>query len=151
VRWLQTPREIESYVLMFQREVADRLTAAPNSKAYGRLSVLAQSLCETERLFTLPARAFTPPPKVESAVVRLVPRPADPGLPDPRTLGQLTAAAFGQRRKMLRASLRGLGRDPLPLLAAAGITPTRRAESLSIAEFGALARHWAAMAGRTTP
>jgi 16S rRNA (adenine1518-N6/adenine1519-N6)-dimethyltransferase len=115
---------------MFQREVAERLVAAPRSPAYGRLSVLVQWLCEAKILFDIPPRAFTPPPKVTSSVVRLVPR-AEPLAPaDKATLERVTAAAFGQRRKMLRSSLKSLGYPVEPLLAAAGIVGTARAEEL---------------------
>ena len=126
----------ESLTLMFQKEVADRLVAAPGSAAYGRLSVITQWLTQPRFEFNVDARAFTPPPKVTSAVVTLQPRP-QPLVPAAFTaMEQVTAAAFGQRRKMLRGSLRTIGLDP----AAAGIDPTRRAEELSVAEFGALAR-----------
>lgn len=138
--WLETPRRFSHFVLMFQKEVGDRLAAPPGSKDYGRLSVLVQWLCSVESLFDLPPRAFTPPPKVSSTVVRLEPRP-EPLAPAPRdTLERLTAAAFGQRRKMLRASLKQLGPDPNAWLDAAGIDPTARAETLSVEDFCRLAR-----------
>jgi 16S rRNA (adenine1518-N6/adenine1519-N6)-dimethyltransferase len=138
--WLGRVREYESLTLMFQREVAERLTAAPRSKSYGRLSVLVQWLAETQILFDVPARAFTPPPKVTSSVVGIVPR-AEPLAPAAwLALERVTAAAFGQRRKMLRASLKPLGIPIEPLLARAGVAPTARAEELSVAEFCALAR-----------
>ena len=125
---------------MFQREVAERLVAAPRSPAYGRLSVIVQWLAEPKILFDLPPRAFVPPPKVTSSLVSLRPR-AEPLAPASKAaLEHVTAAAFGQRRKMLRASLRTLGIAPEPLLEAAGVTPTARAEELSVAEFCALAR-----------
>jgi len=127
------------FVLMFQREVADRLTARPGEKAYGRLSVLAQWMTVAEKLFDLPAGAFTPPPKVASAVVRLTPRPNPLGAERFRWMERTTQAAFGQRRKMLRQALKTLAPDPLPALAAAGIDPTRRAETLDIPEFERLA------------
>lgn len=137
--WLERPRDFSRFVLMFQKEVADRLTAAPNSRDYGRLSVLVQWLCEVETLFDLPPRAFTPPPKVTSTVVEIVPR-ENPLYPVPRaSLERLTAAAFGQRRKMLRASLRRLGPDAEPALVRAGIDPTARAETLSVDDFCRLA------------
>lgn len=146
IRWLEDLRPFAGFTLMFQKEVADRLTARPREKSYGRLSVLTQWLTEVERLFTLPAAAFTPPPKVASAVVRLTPRPA-PLAPAPMgAFERVTAAAFGQRRKMLRASLKSLG-DPAALLDAAGIDGTRRAEELSIEEFAALARALAGTGG----
>jgi 16S rRNA (adenine1518-N6/adenine1519-N6)-dimethyltransferase len=123
--------------LMFQKEVAERIVAAPGSKDYGRLSVLAQALAETRIVMELPARAFTPPPKVDSAVVSLAPhaeRPSD-GLVE--RLQRVTAAAFGQRRKMLRSSLKPLGGEAL--CEAVGIDPTARAEDLSVAQYLALA------------
>jgi 16S rRNA (adenine1518-N6/adenine1519-N6)-dimethyltransferase len=126
--------------LMFQREVAQRLAAAPGGKDYGRLSVLTQWLCEVSLAFSLPAAAFTPPPKIDSSVVRFMPRPAPLAPARKDVLEKTTAAAFGQRRKMLRASLRSLGGDAEALLRDAGIDPTRRAETLSVVEFCALAR-----------
>jgi 16S rRNA (adenine1518-N6/adenine1519-N6)-dimethyltransferase len=125
---------------MFQREVAERLVAQPRQPAYGRLSVLVQWLTEPRILFDLPPRAFVPPPKVTSSVVSLVPRAAPLAPAAKPTLERVTAAAFGQRRKMLRSSLKTLGLPVGPLLAGAGIAPTARAEELSIAEFCALAR-----------
>ena len=140
LRWLDTVREYESLTLMFQREVAERLVAAPRSPAYGRLSVLVQWLCEAKILFDLPPRAFVPRPKVTSSVVSLMPRPTPLAPAVKPALERVTAAAFGQRRKMLRSSLKALGVPVEPLLAAAGIPPTARAEELSVAEFCALAR-----------
>ncbi len=143
--WLRQLDRFESLTLMFQKEVAERLTAAPGSKSYGRLTVITRWRAETKTLFTLPARAFTPPPKVDSAVVRLTPRLR----PEPAawaTLERVTAAAFGQRRKMLRASLRVLG-NPEDLLAQAGLAPTLRAEEVDVAGFAALARALAARDG----
>jgi 16S rRNA (adenine1518-N6/adenine1519-N6)-dimethyltransferase len=140
LRWLERIGDYQSLTLMFQREVAERLVAAPRSHAYGRLSVLVQWLCEAKILFDIPPQAFTPPPKVISSVVRLVPRPAPLAPADKSTLERVTAAAFGQRRKMLRASLKSLGVPIEPLLAAAGIAGTARAEELSVAEFCTLAR-----------
>ena len=138
--WLDEPTGIACLVLMFQKEVAARLVAAPGSKEYGRLTILAQWLCRVERLFDLPPGAFRPPPRVASSVVRLTPR-ADMPRPALRlAMRNLTRAAFGQRRKMLRSSLRGLGPEPEPFLALAGIEPTRRAEELSIADFRKLAQ-----------
>jgi 16S rRNA (adenine1518-N6/adenine1519-N6)-dimethyltransferase len=129
----------ESLTLMFQREVAERIVAAPGSRAYGRLSVLAQWRSRPSIAFDVAPRAFTPPPKVTSSVVRICPAAQPPGIV-PARLEAVTAAAFGQRRKMLRQSLRALGVDPGPLMAAAGIDPTRRAETVSIDEFLELAR-----------
>ncbi|MCL5777433.1 16S rRNA (adenine(1518)-N(6)/adenine(1519)-N(6))-dimethyltransferase RsmA [Limibaculum sp. FT325] len=142
VRWLTPPDWPpfwESLTLMFQREVAERIVAAPGSKAYGRLSVLAQWRATARIVFDVPPSAFVPPPKVTSSVVHL--RPVEPRAAiDPKVLERVVAAAFSQRRKMLRQSLKALGRDPAPLLETAGIDPTRRAETLSIDEFLALAR-----------
>ncbi len=136
VRWLREAGSFQAMTLMFQQEVAERICAVPNTSAYGRLSVLAQWLCTTEIALRLPPAAFVPAPKVWSAVVRLAPRPEQP---EPRALARmerLTAAAFGQRRKMLRSALRPLGGEAL--LARAGIERNRRAETLSVAEFVAL-------------
>jgi len=148
VRWLSLepwPPWFDSLVVMFQREVAERIVAAPGGKSYGRLAVLAGWRTEAKILFDVSASAFVPPPKVTSSVVRLEPRAAP--LPcDRATLERVTEAAFGQRRKMLRQSLRTLGRDPRPLLAAAGIAETARAEDIPVAGFVALAR---AVAGET--
>ena len=143
----ETPGCLERMVLMFQKEVAERLAAPAGSRTYGRLSVLAQWLSRVRLLFDVPARAFTPPPNVVSTVVRLEPRaaPAHPArLAD---LERVTAAAFGQRRKMLRQSLRSLGGDPRDLLSAAGIDETARAEALEVADFCALARALEARGG----
>ncbi len=125
---------------MFQREVAERIVATPRERAaYGRLAVLANWRCTTRILFDVPRQAFTPPPNVTSSVVELVPRAAP--LPcEARALSAVTQAAFGQRRKMLRQSLRALAADPLALLAEAGLDPTRRAEEIAIDGFVALAR-----------
>ncbi|MFT3977546.1 MAG: 16S rRNA (adenine(1518)-N(6)/adenine(1519)-N(6))-dimethyltransferase RsmA, partial [Sphingomonas bacterium] len=127
-----------SLTLMFQREVADRIVAAPNSDAYGRLAVLAQWRARARIAMPVHRSAFTPPPKVMSAVVHVVPEDAPEGVRLP-TLERLTAAAFGQRRKMLRQSLRGVP-GALDALEREGIDPTRRAETVSVAEFVALAR-----------
>lgn len=139
VRWLHAADELTDMVLMFQKEVVDRLVASPRSKDYGRLSVLAQHVCEVRRLFDIPASAFVPPPKVVSSVARLTPRPAADRLADLRPLERLTAAAFGQRRKMLRGSLAGLFGDPTAVLTELGLSPTARAEELSVADFVRLA------------
>jgi 16S rRNA (adenine1518-N6/adenine1519-N6)-dimethyltransferase len=125
---------------MFQKEVALRLMAAPRSPDYGRLSVATQWRAEARRLFDVPARAFVPPPKVTSTVVQVVPRPAPLCEADAGLMEQVTAAAFGQRRKMLRQSLRALGVDTPALIAAAGVSETARAEELDVAAFCALAR-----------
>jgi 16S rRNA (adenine1518-N6/adenine1519-N6)-dimethyltransferase len=139
VGWLRGAAALESMTLMFQQEVAERITAAPGTEAYGRLGVLAQWRCRCTLLLSLPPGAFSPPPRVWSAVVGLVPHPEDPGPALFATMERLTAAAFGQRRKMLRGALKTLG-DAEGLLAAAGIDGARRAETLSIAEFDRLAR-----------
>jgi 16S rRNA (adenine1518-N6/adenine1519-N6)-dimethyltransferase len=146
LRWLAEIDSIASMTLMFQKEVADRLTAAPRSKDYGRLSVLVQWLCEVRRLFDISPRAFTPPPKVTSTVLQITPRSRPLHPADKATLERVTAAAFGQRRKMLRQSLRALTPAATELLAAAGIPETARAEELDIAQFCALAREWRKMA-----
>ena len=132
-----------SLTLMFQREVAARITARPRSKPYGRLSVLAQWRAKADKLFDIPPAAFTPPPKVTSSLVRIDPLPA-PVHPCPAgALQKVTAAAFNQRRKMLRQSLKGLTSAPLPLLEAAGIAQTNRAEDLSPEDFCRLAESYA--------
>jgi 16S rRNA (adenine1518-N6/adenine1519-N6)-dimethyltransferase len=142
VNWLETepwPPWYDRMILMFQREVAERIVAAPNSKAYGRLSVLAQWRTEAKIVMTLPPDAFTPPPKVSSAIVEFRPR----AKPEPQcsvhTLARVTAAAFGQRRKMLRASLKQLTAFPELLLKRADLSPEKRAENLSVDEFARLA------------
>jgi len=140
------PPWYEVAVLMFQREVAARIVAAPGSKSYGRLSVLVQWRCEARVLFDVNPSAFVPPPKVTSSLVQLLPRAAP--LPcDRRLLETVTQAAFGQRRKMLRQSLRSLGFDVSALLSTAGLVPTARAEDISVAGFVALARALAAQRG----
>jgi 16S rRNA (adenine1518-N6/adenine1519-N6)-dimethyltransferase len=142
VSWLAAepwPPWYDRLVLMFQREVAERIVAVPGGKQYGRLSVLTSWRTRARILFDVHPSAFVPPPKVTSSLVELVPR-TDP-MPCERTqLECVTAAAFGQRRKMLRQSLKTLGPDPLPLLQAAGIAPTARAEDVPVAGFVALAR-----------
>jgi 16S rRNA (adenine1518-N6/adenine1519-N6)-dimethyltransferase len=139
LRWLDRIVEYQSLTLMFQREVAERLVATPRGPAYGRLSVLVQWLTEPKILFDLPPRAFVPAPKVTSSVVLLTPRSVSLAPASKPVLERVTGAAFGQRRKMLRSSLKSLGVPVEPLLAAAGIAPTARAEELSVAEFCALA------------
>jgi 16S rRNA (adenine1518-N6/adenine1519-N6)-dimethyltransferase len=137
IRWLRQATCFEHMVLMFQLEVASRICAAPGTSAYGRLSVLAQATCAVRLALRLPAAAFTPPPKVESAVVVFTPLAEQPPPDLLARLERVTEAAFGQRRKMLRGALRGLGGEAL--LASAGIAPDRRAETLSVAEFLVLA------------
>jgi len=141
VGWLKCdpwPPWYESMTLMFQREVAERIVASPGTKTYGRLSVLAGWRTEAAILFDVSSRAFTPAPKVTSSVVQFVPRQA-PLACDVTALERVTAAAFGQRRKMLRQSLRALGGDTAAILAATGIDPAQRAETLAVADFVALA------------
>ena len=142
IGWLESapwPPWYARMVLMFQNEVAERIVAAPNSKAYGRLAVISQWRTRPRLLFTVNPEAFTPAPSVSSAVVELT--PIDTPSPECRveTLGAVTAAAFGQRRKMLRQSLRSLTANPEALLAAAGITPTLRAEALAVRDLARLA------------
>jgi 16S rRNA (adenine1518-N6/adenine1519-N6)-dimethyltransferase len=141
--WLDQLERVETMTLMVQREVAERLVASPGNRTYGRLSVLAQWLCEIRCLMRLPARAFVPPPRVASTLVQLTPRrlplaPADKG-----TLERVTAAAFGQRRKMLRSSLKSLTDRSEALLAAAEVPGTARAEEIDVAGFCRLARAYA--------
>jgi 16S rRNA (adenine1518-N6/adenine1519-N6)-dimethyltransferase len=140
LRWLDRIGEYQSLTLMFQREVAERLVATARGPAYGRLSVIVQWLTLPKILFDLPPRAFVPPPKVTSSVVSLRPRATPLACAEKAALERVTAAAFGQRRKMLRSSLRTLGVPVEPLLATTGIAPTARAEELSVADFCALAR-----------
>jgi 16S rRNA (adenine1518-N6/adenine1519-N6)-dimethyltransferase len=140
------PPWYEAAVLMFQREVAERIVAAPGSKSYGRLSVLVQWRCEARILFDVNPSAFVPPPKITSSLVRLVPR-TEPLACDRKLLEAVTRAAFGQRRKMLRQSLRSLGVDVPALLSTAGLSPMARAEDISIAGFTSLARALAAHRG----
>lgn len=141
--WLESepwPPFFDRLTLMFQREVALRIVATPEQRAdYGRLGVLAGWRTQARILFDISPAAFTPPPKVTSSVVELIPNPSP--LPcDLKLLGRVTQAAFGQRRKMLRQSLKGLGADPAQLLEAAGLEPTARAEEIEVAGFAALAR-----------
>ena len=142
VKWVSVepwPPWYDLAVLMFQREVAERIVADVGSRQYGRLSVLVQWRCEARIAFDVNASAFVPPPKVTSSLVRLVPRPAP--LPCDRTmLETVTQAAFGQRRKMLRQSLRALGADTAELIAAAGLDPTARAQDVAVEQFVSLAR-----------
>ena len=147
LRWLDQRDSIDSMTLMFQREVAERLTASPGSKSYGRLSVLVQWLCKAERLINLPAKAFVPPPKVASSIIGLIPRGQPLAPADKPTLERVLAAAFGQRRKMLRTSLKSLIPTPLPVLAAAELKETARAEEIDIEGFCRLAREVEALGG----
>jgi 16S rRNA (adenine1518-N6/adenine1519-N6)-dimethyltransferase len=143
VRWLTPdtwPPYWDSLTLMFQREVAQRIVAAPGSKAYGRLAILAQWRTQARIVMELPPQAFTPPPKVHSAVVHLTALPAPRFPANPKTLETVVARAFNQRRKMLRAALKGLRPDIEDRLVAAGIAPTDRAEQIDVERFCALAR-----------
>jgi 16S rRNA (adenine1518-N6/adenine1519-N6)-dimethyltransferase len=153
VSWLSVepwPPWYDRLVLMFQREVAERIVALPGSKAYGRLSVLAGWRTEARILFDVAPRAFVPPPKVTSSLVALVPR-EQPLLCDRAALERLTQAAFGQRRKMLRQSLKSLAVDPIALLAAASIEPTARAEDIPVAGFVALAQAYCRITPGSVP
>lgn len=137
IGWLRQASAWERLTLMFQQEVADRICAAPGTPAYGRLSVLAQWLCAVEFRLRIPPAAFVPPPKVFSAVVVLTPHAAQPDRALFSAMERVTAAAFGQRRKMLRGALKPFGGEAL--VARAGIAPDRRAEMLSVSEFATLA------------
>jgi 16S rRNA (adenine1518-N6/adenine1519-N6)-dimethyltransferase len=147
LKWLTGPwpPPWASLTLMFQREVAERIVAGPDTNGYGRLSVLAGWRAKGKILFDVAPGAFVPAPKVTSSVIRLEPLPVPVAPAALSDLEKVTAAAFGHRRKMLRQSLKGLGVDTATLLGETGIAPTRRAETLSIAEFAALARTFAQM------
>ncbi len=142
IKWLGHTDHFKSMTLMFQKEVADRITASPRTKAYGRLTILCQWLCEVSKEFDISPKAFTPPPKVTSTVVSLVPRstPAFPAKME--ILEKVVAAAFGQRRKMLRASLKSLKIPAEELLVSVGLDPTSRAEELTVEDFCKLARKY---------
>ncbi len=140
VKWLTAePAPFAEMTLMFQKEVAERLIATPGRKAYGRISVLAQWRCVVRREFDIPASSFVPPPKVASTLVRLTTRSSPIPVPV-AALERVTAAAFGQRRKMLRASLRSILPDPVSTLKYIDISPTARAEELAVSDFCAIAR-----------
>jgi 16S rRNA (adenine1518-N6/adenine1519-N6)-dimethyltransferase len=146
VGWLTLepwPPWYDRLALMFQREVAERIVAAPGSKSYGRLSVLAGWRCQARIRFDIAGTAFVPPPRVTSSLVELVPRQS-PFPCERRALERVTEAAFGQRRKMLRQSLKSLGPEPMTLLEAANLEPTARAEDVPVEGFVALARAFAA-------
>ncbi|TQV80675.1 16S rRNA (adenine(1518)-N(6)/adenine(1519)-N(6))-dimethyltransferase RsmA [Denitrobaculum tricleocarpae] len=153
IQWLtlidRDASAITRLTLMFQKEVAERLAAVPRSKDYGRLSILAQWLCEIRLLFDVPKQAFTPPPKVISTIASLKPRSEPLSPAQMPTLERITAAAFGQRRKMLRQSLKSTSQDVTGLLAGCAIDETKRAEELTVEEFCALAR--AVDEGKTNP
>ena len=142
IKWLSAawPPWYSKLTLLFQREVADRLVAEPNAEAYGRLSVIAQWRTRPRILFEIGPRAFTPAPKVTSALVQIDALPEARAEADLKTLERVTAAAFGQRRKMLRQSLKSLGVPIEPILAAAGLEGTERAENIGLEQFCALAR-----------
>ena len=140
--WLESepwPPWFDRMCLMFQKEVAERIVAPAATKPYGRLSVIAQWRCACEIAFTLPPSVFTPPPKVDSAIVTFVPRPDPSPACDVRRLGQVTQAIFGQRRKMLRVTMKALHPSPTFVLNTLGIDETRRGEDLSIAEIAGIA------------
>lgn len=150
VRWLTPPSwppAWESLTLMFQKEVAERVVAQPGSKAYGRLAVLAQWRTDAQIALTLPPEAFSPPPKVHSAVVHLTALPAPRYEADAKTLSAVVARAFNQRRKMMRAALKGYLPDLEDALLSAGIKPTVRAETVNLEQFCALAREVKARQG----
>ncbi len=144
IGWLkalaENPAAFATLTLMFQKEVAERLTAAPGSRHYGRLTVITQWLCDVRTLFDVPPRAFTPPPKVTSSVVSLEPREEPLAAVTLKSLERVTAAAFGQRRKMLRQSLKSLFEDAVETIEELGLTPTARAEQLSVVDFCKLAQ-----------
>ncbi len=141
IGWLeqirQSPGNFKALYLMFQREVADRITAGPSTKAYGRLSVIAQWLCDVSRVYDLPPSAFTPPPKVSSAIVKFTPKALQGDQPAFETIEKITAAAFGQRRKMIRSSLG----DYKDALMQTGLDETLRAENLRVDDFVRLAQN----------
>ena len=142
IKWLKVEWQPwwQSLTLMFQKEVAERIVARPGNKAYGRLAILSQWRSKTRLMFEVPKQAFTPPPKVTSAIVRIT--PCEPLIPDLKVqyLEAITQAAFGKRRKMLRASLKGIGVNEAELLEKAGIEPTLRAENLDVMDFCRLAK-----------
>ncbi len=143
LKWLSLdpwPSWLVSMTLMFQKEVAERVVAAPGSKAYGRLSVISQWRTDAYMAFDVDPRAFTPPPKVMSSIVHMTPKVMGPDDPPLHAVEKVTAAAFGQRRKMLRASLKQVFQDPEAICEQVGIKPTERAERLTVDNFLALAR-----------
>lgn len=135
IDWLHHAQNYAQLTLMFQREVAERITATVGDKAYGRLSILCNFICNTHIAMHVPASAFTPPPKVDSAIVTLTPREKPPYPANLATLEKITHHAFGQRRKMLRQSLKGLGVNTTELLATAQIPETQRAENIDLAGY----------------
>ena len=152
IGWLSAtpwPNWFSSLTLMFQKEVAERIVAKPGSKDYGRLSILCQWRCSCTKLFDVNRSAFTPPPKITSSIVQLVPRPPQPGDCTLSALERVTAAAFGQRRKMLRQSLKSIFPEPEPVLVALGIDPQDRAENIPVSAFAALAKAFSSAHGQT--
>lgn len=143
INWLSNSARIKSMTLMFQKEVADRIVARPRTKAYGRLSILSQWICDVEKAFDISPKAFSPPPKVTSTVVILRPRSKPLYPAKQEILVKIVACAFGQRRKMLRASLKGLDKFSPALFEQTDIPPTARAEELSVEDFCKLARAYA--------
>jgi len=153
LNWVtQTPLFWDQMVLMFQKEVAERVCAEPGESAYGRLAILCQSVAQCHIAFDIPARAFSPPPKVDSAVVIMHPLPEKERYSDLKLLGQVTQAAFGQRRKMLRASLKGFakrqGVNPIEWLEKAKIDPQLRPETLPVTAFQTLAETLKALSSK---
>jgi 16S rRNA (adenine1518-N6/adenine1519-N6)-dimethyltransferase len=144
LRWLYHPSSFESFTLLFQKEVVDRLIASPGTSDYGRLSVISQWLCEIKPQFNIPPEAFTPSPKVTSTLVRLIPRQETLAMADRSCLEAVTQAAFGQRRKMLRSSLKSLG-NAHEILQMAQIEGHKRAEELTITDFCSLARAFSSL------
>jgi len=151
VKWLAQIELFTGLTLMFQKEVAARLTALPRTGAYGRLSIMAQWRTRPRALFDLPPGAFVPAPKITSTLVALAPLAEPQAAADWGALETVVAAAFNQRRKMLRSALKRLGPDPQALLAVAGIAPERRAEELDVTEFCSLARAWRSRAETERP
>ncbi len=140
VSWLeqirQNPAAFESMTLMFQKEVGERITAQPGTKSYGRLSVISQWLCDVKKVYDLPPSAFTPPPKVSSCVIKFTPKMLDKDAPSFEAVGKVTAAAFGQRRKMIRSSLK----EYAAIIEEIGINTKLRAENLAVKDFIAIAK-----------
>ena len=143
MKWLGDPGAFESFTIMVQKEVAARMIASTRTKTYGRLSVMVQWLCTAKRQFDVPPGAFVPRPKVTSSLVRLVPRPEPLAEAERAALQTVVAAAFGQRRKMLKSSLGSLGVPPATLIEDAGLPATARAEEVDVPGFCALARAYA--------
>ncbi len=141
INWLKQITEIKSMTLMFQKEVAERIIAKPRTKAYGRISIISQWLCNVSKAFDIPPSAFTPPPKITSSVVHFTPKERSDNA-EFEAMEKITAAAFGQRRKTLRQSLKTLGVNSETLLENAGVSPKARAEELNIDEFVKLAEEY---------